>query len=62
MSLVDETDDLDVTRGLDVLDTSQGTRRDQASTMTLLCAPSDFLTLRVTNGRIGLGGGPQAEV
>lgn len=62
LRLVDEADDLDVARGLGELHAGKGASGDQARAVTLLGAPSDLLTLRVTNGGVGLHGRPQAEV
>ena len=62
LSLIDETDDLDVVGGLGELDTGEGTTRDEASAVALLGAPSDDLTLSVGDGRVGGGRSPETEV
>lgn len=62
LGLVNETSDLDVIRSLDVLNALEGTVGDEASTTALLGAPSDLLALRVSDGRVGLGRGPETEV
>ena len=62
LSLIDETDDLDVVGGLGELDTGEGTSRDEAGAVTLLRAPGDLLTLGVTDGGVGVRGCPKTEV
>jgi hypothetical protein len=60
--LLDETGDLDVVGGLHELETSDGTLGDDTGTITRLCAPSDTLTLDVTDEGVWLRGTPEAEV
>ena len=62
LGLVDETDDLDVTGGLDVLETGDGARRNDAGSTARLRAPGDGLTLGVTDEGVGLGGTPDTPV
>jgi len=50
LSLVNKTNNLDVVRSPHELDTSESTRRNHASAMTGLRAPSDFFLFSVTNG------------
>lgn len=49
LCLVNETNNLDVSGGSEVLNTSQGTSRNQTGTVTLLGTPSDLLTLGVAD-------------
>jgi hypothetical protein len=60
--LLDETGDLDVVGSLHELETSDGTSRDDTSTMAGLGAPGNALTLNVTDEGIGFWGTPKAEV
>lgn len=62
LGLVDETNDLNVIGSFHVLETGQGASRDDTGTTALLGAPSNFLTLGVTDGRVGLGGCPDTPV
>ena len=62
LGLVNETNDLEVAGGLHELNTGDGASGNDAGTAALLGAPSDFLTLGVTDGRVGLGGCPNTPV
>ena len=61
-ALVNESDDLDVVRGLRVLNTLKGTRGDNAGTMAGLGAPCHLFPLGVSDEGVFLRGSPQAEV
>jgi hypothetical protein len=60
--LLDEAGDLDVVGGLHELETSDGTLGDDTGTIARLCAPSDTLTLDVTDEGVWFRGTPEAEV
>jgi len=60
--LLDETSDLDVVGGLHELETGDGTSGDDTGTIAGLCAPSDTLTLDVSDEGVGLVGTPEAEI
>lgn len=62
LGLVDETSDLDIIWGLDVLNTLEGAVGDDTSTATSLSTPSNLLTLSVRDSRVGLGRCPETEV
>ena len=62
LRLVDETNDLNVGRGLHELHALQRIGRDEARPTTRLRAPGDRLALGVSNDRVRLRGTPQAEV
>lgn len=50
LCLVDETDKLNIVRGLDDLDTLENTVGNETGTMATLGAPGNFLTFGVTDG------------
>jgi len=60
--LLDEAGDLDVVGSLHELETSDGTLGDDTGTIARLCAPSDTLTLDVTDEGVWFRGTPEAEV
>jgi len=60
--LLDEGDNLHVVGVAKDLNTRNSAGSDSARTMTLLRAPSDFLTLSVRYGRIGFRRGKEAKV
>lgn len=62
LGLVDETSDLDIIWGLDVLHALEGAVGDDASSATSLGTPGDLLTFRIGDRRVGFGGGPETEV
>ena len=60
--LVNETNDLDVVWGRHKLNTLEGIGRDEASAMTGLSAPGDFLLFRVSDGRGTGRRSPKTEI
>ena len=60
--LVDETDNLDVVRGPHELNTLKGISGDEASAVTGLRAPRDFLLFRLTDGGGTGRGRPKTEI
>lgn len=62
LSLVDETDNLDVCRRLKYLDTLKGASGNETCTVTRLRTPCNFQLLGITDSRVGIWGRPQAEV
>jgi len=58
LGLVDEAVDLDVRRGHKHLNTLKSTIGNEASAVTGLCAPGNFLLLGITDSRVGDGGCP----
>jgi len=60
--LLNETNNLDVIRGLHKLNTSQGTLGDDTGAMRVLGAPGNCLALDDTNLLVGLLRTPEAEV
>jgi hypothetical protein len=59
--LVDETGKLDIFGGNEHLDTSKGTRRDEAGAV-VLSTPGNLVGLGVTNGGVWLRRSPDAEI
>jgi len=62
LSLVDETDSLDIVLGIQPLDTSDSAGGDDARTVAGLGAPSDFTSFTLANSIIRLTAAPHAEV
>jgi hypothetical protein len=61
-SLINEADNLDVVWGPHKLDTLEGSSGDEATAMTGLSAPGNFLMLRLANGGGTVRGSPETEV
>jgi len=60
--LVDEAHGLDVVRGLQELDTSQGASGNETGTVARLAAPGNHLAFDFTDGLSWSAGGPKTEV
>lgn len=59
---ITETLDLNVKRSLDVVDSGESTIWDDTSIVSSLDTPSDFLSLSVTDNRVGVGRTEQTEI
>jgi len=62
LSLVDETNNLDIVGSFKELETSQGALGDEAGTVARLGAPGNHLAFDVSDSLAGLRRGPQAEI
>lgn len=62
LDLVEVTSDLDVSAGLQELDTLESTLGDETSAVAGLGAPGNLLLLRVTNGGVGQRRSPKTEI
>jgi len=62
LSLIKESNDLNVIFGIEELDTSDSTGRDDTGAMARLSAPGHFTRLTLTNGIIGFTATPHTEV
>jgi hypothetical protein len=60
--LVNQTRDLDIVGGLHELNALESTGGDDTSTTARLCAPSNGLSLGITDNRVRFGSTPQAKV
>jgi hypothetical protein len=62
LGLVDETDDLDVVRGLHELDALESTAGDKSGAVTRLGTPRDGLVLGLADGGWSSRRTPDAEI
>ena len=62
VDLTHKSDNLHVVGVIEDLNTRDGSTRNQPTAMALFGAPDNFLTLRVTNGRIDSGRSENTEV
>jgi len=60
--LINEADDLNVVGCFEELDTLECAVWDETGTVPGFGAPRDHFTLNLTDGHVGLGRGPEAEV
>jgi len=62
LGLVDKACNLDIVRCPDKLDTLESTGGNETGAVARLAAPGNFLAFSVTDGRVRLGGSPEAEI
>jgi hypothetical protein len=60
--LIYQSDNLKILTGAQYLNTGKSAGRDSTGAISVFCAPTNFFTLCVGDGRVGFGRGPDTEI